>query len=136
MPVNEFEKQVQQKLNELQLRPTPAVWTEVEKQIRKEKKRRRIIIFWWLLPVLLTGGIATWYFTNNQGDNDELATSVTLQEKQNTTAPGTFNPKAQTNTSQHGPSQTINDQSTIVSKTDQSTPGGKTVVTPQQKSRI
>ena len=36
MPVNEFEKQVQQKLDELQLRPSPAVWTDVEKQIRRK----------------------------------------------------------------------------------------------------
>lgn len=62
MPANEFEKQVMQKLEDLQIRPSPEVWTEVEKQIRKEKKRRRII-FWWVLPCLLTAGGITWYIT-------------------------------------------------------------------------
>jgi hypothetical protein len=55
MPVNEFEKQVQQRMEELKLTPSAEVWMEVEKRIRKEKKRRRIL-FWWLLPGLLLGG--------------------------------------------------------------------------------
>ena len=63
MPVNEFEKQVQQKLDELQLRPSPTVWTEVEKKIRTEKKRRRVLLFWWLMPVLLiSAGIGYKYW--------------------------------------------------------------------------
>jgi hypothetical protein len=75
MPVNNFEKQVQQRLDELQLRPTPAVWNEVEKQIRKDKKRRRVIIFWWLLPALLTGGAITYYLANkNNSTNNETLT--------------------------------------------------------------
>ena len=60
MPVNDFEKQVQQKMEELQLRPSAEVWTEVEKEIRKDKRKRRVI-FWWLLPLLITGGLATWW---------------------------------------------------------------------------
>lgn len=60
MPVNEFEQQVQQKLEELQLQPSGEVWEEVEKRIRKEKKRRRVI-FWWLFPLLLLGGGAGVY---------------------------------------------------------------------------
>jgi hypothetical protein len=46
MPVNEFEKQVQQKMDELQLRPSTEVWEEVEKRIRKEKKRRWLHYCW------------------------------------------------------------------------------------------
>ncbi len=63
MPVNEFEKQVQQKMDELKFSPSAEVWTEVEKRIRREKKRRRII-FWWLLPGLLLGGSIAIYFIN------------------------------------------------------------------------
>ena len=62
MPVNEFEKKVQQKMDELQLRPSPGVWTEVEKQIRQDKRRRRVIIYWWLLPILLAGIILFFRF--------------------------------------------------------------------------
>ena len=82
MPVNDFEKQVQHRLEELQLRPTPAVWTEVEKQIRKDKKRRRVIIFWWLLPVLLTGGAITYYLsTNNKSTSNEILTNHSSTEQ-------------------------------------------------------
>jgi Outer membrane protein beta-barrel domain len=51
MPANEFEKQVQQQLDNFQLNPSASVWQKVEEQIR-EKKRRRVIFFI-LLPVLL-----------------------------------------------------------------------------------
>ena len=54
MRENEFEKQVQQKMGDLDLSPSDAVWTAVERRIRKEKKRR--FIFWWPLFFLLRGG--------------------------------------------------------------------------------
>src|SRR5687767_10293687 len=76
MPVNEFEKQVQQKLDELQLRPSPAVWTDVEKQIRKEKKRRRVIVFWWLLPLLLTGAGAIYYYSQVNSSDSTISTRL------------------------------------------------------------
>jgi hypothetical protein len=64
MSDHEFEKQVQRKLGELKLRPSDAVWTEVEKNIRHNKRRRRFI-FW--LPVffffLATSGYVV-YRTN------------------------------------------------------------------------
>ncbi|MBL7732155.1 MAG: hypothetical protein JNM88_13325 [Chitinophagaceae bacterium] len=56
MPENEFEKQVQQKMEEFRVRPSAEVWTAVEERIR-EKKRRRFI-FWWPLLLLIGGGIA------------------------------------------------------------------------------
>lgn len=52
---NEFEKQVQQKMEELKLHPSEPVWQKVEMQIRKKKDRRRLI-FWIPLFVLLLGG--------------------------------------------------------------------------------
>ena len=70
MQENEFEKQVQQKMEELKLDPSAEVWTEVERRIRKEKKRR--FIFWWwpLFFLLLGGGIVTGiWFSNEKGIN-------------------------------------------------------------------
>jgi hypothetical protein len=52
---NEFEKIVQQKMDELNLVPSAPVWQKVELQIRKKKDRRRMI-FWIPLLVLLLGG--------------------------------------------------------------------------------
>jgi len=51
---NEFEKQVQQKMEELNLVPSDPVWQKVEVQIQRKKDRRRMII-WIPLFVLLAG---------------------------------------------------------------------------------
>lgn len=60
MQKHDFEKQVQEKLEELSLTPSAPVWQKVEEQIRKKKDKRRIIF--WLLPLLLTGvGIAGYF---------------------------------------------------------------------------
>ena len=56
MPENDFEKQVQQKMDELQFVPSDAVWHEVEKQIDGRKKRRLyfygclLFLFYWVAP--------------------------------------------------------------------------------------
>ena len=51
MSDHDFEKQVQQKLDELKLRPSGTVWMEVEKNIRTTKRRRRF--FWLWTPMVL-----------------------------------------------------------------------------------
>ncbi len=85
MPANEFEKQVQQKLDELQIRPTASVWSEVESQLRKEKKRRRIVLFWWLLPVLLATGGGAYYFINQNQSNAVISNTNEIQKDPVTT---------------------------------------------------
>lgn len=54
---NEFEKQVQQKMEELKLVPSDPVWQKVEMQIRRKKDRRRLIFWIPLLVALLGGGL-------------------------------------------------------------------------------
>jgi hypothetical protein len=54
---NEFEKIVQQKMDELNLVPSEPVWQKVEMQIRKKKDRRRLIFWIPLLGLLLGGGL-------------------------------------------------------------------------------
>ena len=85
MPANEFEKQVQQKLEELQIRPTASVWSEVESQLRREKKRRRIVLFWWLLPVLLATGGGAYYFINQNQNNPVISNTNEIQKDPVTT---------------------------------------------------
>lgn len=82
MPVNEFEQQVQQKLEELQLQPSGEVWEEVEKRIQKEKKRRRVI-FWWLFPLLLLGGGAAVYVFIDKEEKQ-----IITEQNSNPQAPG------------------------------------------------
>ena len=64
---NEFEKQVQQKMEELNLVPSGPVWEKVELQIRRKKDRRRL--FFWLpaMVLFLSGGI--WFFMNDDVQN-------------------------------------------------------------------
>src|SRR5687768_1136471 len=56
MSDHEFEKKVQQRMDDLKLRPSDAVWAEVEKNLRREKRRRRTLIWLPILGVLLTAG--------------------------------------------------------------------------------
>ncbi len=134
MPDNEFEKQVQQKMDELQLRPSGQVWEEVEKRIRKEKKRR--VVFFWLplLALLLAGGgITTLVLMNNRA-----APKITVREneKQTTTQPGDNQPIPETENKQNNigttENKTIQQQTepaatpeTVIAKTAKETPGNK-----------
>src|ERR1035437_6008350 len=57
MQENEFEKQVQQKMDELKLHPSDAVWQKIEARIKKEKRRRWILFFFpAMLICFLYGG--------------------------------------------------------------------------------
>ncbi len=105
MQANEFEKKVQQKMDELQLYPSAGVWPEVEKRIRRQKRRRRII-FWWLLPLLLAGGGTTLLImtredkdnTHASGPATTLTNTTPKENSTNTTSiPETKDPAPVTN---------------------------------------
>ena len=53
MHENNFEKQVREKMEQLQFDPAETVWLNVDKEINKEKKRRGPLL--WLI-------VSTWYF--------------------------------------------------------------------------
>ena len=65
MPGHEFEKNVQQRLDELKLRPSDTVWKNVEKNIREEKRRRRAIL--WLPILLLFLGTSGYFLISKNG---------------------------------------------------------------------
>lgn len=76
MRENEFEKQVQQKMDDYNLSPSAEVWIEVERRIRKEKKRR--FIFWWFIFFgLLAGGVGAglWLMNSNTKKKSDIATN-------------------------------------------------------------
>jgi hypothetical protein len=51
----EFEKKVQQKMEELEFSPSEAVWTNLERRINTDKKRRLPLFWLFFLPGLLLG---------------------------------------------------------------------------------
>lgn len=62
MSESEFDKQVQREMEGLRLRPSAAVWENVEKELRR-KKRRRVLVFFWLLAGISLLGYSGYYFT-------------------------------------------------------------------------
>lgn len=99
MPENEFEKQVQQKMDELQFAPSAVVWAEVEKQIPRRKKRRLLLI-WFPFLLLMLGGLAWMYrsgFVTKNGNEitapKDVSAVVLKNNKQKTGIPVKENKK-------------------------------------------
>lgn len=90
MPVNDFERDIQNRLEELKLRPSAEVWQRVAADIRK-KKRRRVLAFFLFFFLLLTGGYAGMQFFSGtgKGTGNNILTqspSVNQTEKRSNTA--------------------------------------------------
>lgn len=123
MPVNDFEKQVQQKMDELQLRPSGEVWTEVEKRIRKEKQRRRFVLWFFITGAILLGGTAWWLNTNDHSSTKTVAqqktegSTVSPNDPANTAADKNNNPTGTTTTNNND----INTGTTVSQQPVQST---------------
>jgi|GEM_PF-904004 len=79
MPGNDFEKQVQLKMDELKFVPSDTVWPAVEKKITDRKKRRRLFIWLPVLGLFLSG--AAWFFiagTGNTTAKNRIATKPAI----------------------------------------------------------
>ncbi len=79
MQNSEFEKNVQQKMEELKLAPADAVWQKVEAELPKEKKRR------WIVFLLLFAGLAagSLIFMNQYKDEDKKLVTDNIAAKKN-----------------------------------------------------
>jgi|GEM_PF-6002586 len=84
MPGHEFEKNVQQRLDELKLRPSETVWKNVERNIREEKRRRRVIL--WLPILLLLLGTSGYFLINKNGFVSAETAVKTNQTKEKNTS--------------------------------------------------
>jgi hypothetical protein len=101
-----FEKKVQEKLEDLYLQPSVPVWEKIELQLQPEKRRR--VVFWWLLALVLLSGAGLWLLT---GKKDRQA-GATLQsvpvaikpsEKKQTITTGEEEPKNSAQSTQKRP---------------------------------
>jgi len=77
---NEFEKQVQQKMEELKLVPSEPVWQKVEIQIQKKKDRRRMILW---IPLFLLIGAGLWLGINENSNSSSFHHLENKTQKQN-----------------------------------------------------
>lgn len=93
MSKDNFNKQVRQKMDELRLLPSPEVWEEVEKRIRKEKERRRFILLFFLFGALLLGGTGWWIINGNkkQTPDNNFQTQSIVNKKTNGLPAGSSN---------------------------------------------
>lgn len=99
MPGNDFEKQVQQKMDELQFAPSAAVWQQVEARIAPRRRRR---LFFWLPLLFILAGGGWWILTTQGGKPGEpmakqpAAASNSNQMANEYTAEPTYSPAHKT----------------------------------------
>ncbi len=82
MQQNDFEQNIRNKMEGLQMQTPESVWEEIEKNLPKRKKRRGIIFFF-LLVGLLTAGV--FMYTNNSGEKqsvDPIETATIADKEQ------------------------------------------------------
>ncbi|MBC8033545.1 MAG: PorT family protein [Chitinophagaceae bacterium] len=103
---DKFETQVQQKLQEMDLRPSASVWNRIESQLPSERRRRGAILLWAALVALIctTGGYF-FFFTKTASDK---ATTSTLAAHSETVP--TKNKKSASGSSSSSNSSSASDQ--------------------------
>ncbi len=64
MLANDFEKEVEQRLAQLQMRPSDGVWQKLEAGLQKKKRRRAFFLFFLTALVCTGGGFVAWQQLN------------------------------------------------------------------------
>ena len=73
MEQNNFEKNIQQKLDELKMNPSDSAWINIERRIGKKHKDRKVIfILFFLILFLLSGGYWLLNFSKNNQQQNQL----------------------------------------------------------------
>jgi hypothetical protein len=69
-----FEKTVQQKMEELQFHPAESVWVNIEKAVAGQRRRRGLPYFWrFALPVILAVGVTGGYYVTTRPANKTVS---------------------------------------------------------------
>jgi hypothetical protein len=85
MEPNNFEEEIQQKMDELKIPPSDLVWTNIEKRIGKKHKDRKIIfIIFFLILFLFTGGYWLFNSIKNNTHRENHPLSNLLENKKPT----------------------------------------------------
>lgn len=97
MPVNDFEKEFQEKMDELRLRPSEEVWMAVAKELQQKKRRRFAVMFFLLAGICLLGylGYDRW---SSSADTIESVAAARPSGKTGNSVPAVPNPFTSTST--------------------------------------
>ena len=68
MQADEFEKNIQNKMEGFGLVPNSEVWNQVSIRIEKEKKKRKLVFFWLSMGLVLLAGTSALLFINNDNN--------------------------------------------------------------------
>ncbi|HRO70598.1 MAG TPA: hypothetical protein PK951_09465, partial [Chitinophagaceae bacterium] len=87
MQENEFEKKVQQRMEEFRLRPSEVVWGAVAHSLEKKRRRRIVVFFVFLLAGLGLAGFSGYYFLSNQSKPGIVEQTSTPPKKTSSSVP-------------------------------------------------
>ncbi|WP_164972652.1 outer membrane beta-barrel protein [Lacibacter luteus] len=76
MEDNQFEQKIGQEMAGFKLKPSDAVWQNVDAQLKEDRKRRRWVLFF-LFAGLLLGGAGLFYIISGDGESKPTATHQT-----------------------------------------------------------
>lgn len=115
MPAHEFEKSVQQKMENLKISPSAAVWNTVEVEIRRNKRRRRILL---ALPLLLLVILGTFWVLQQSAPSTVVQTEKNASYDKEHASAGT----SATGLSQTSPAEQDNSQPGHLNPADSNQP--------------
>lgn len=131
MEDNRFEKNVAEEMGSFKLKPSDAVWQQVDAQLKEDRKRRRWIIIF-LFTGLLLGGAGLLYVT---ADKNEHA-STALHSSANTITTAEERKKQTDQNNASTVNNQPNDNQTKKSSTTEPTATGVPVKTEEPESNI
>lgn len=148
MRENEFERKVQEQMEELRIRPSDETWERVEKELREKKKRRAAVLFFIMAGLLLLG--YSGYTFLNRSFNQPVAQNEIKKSSSETIQPTGNTPASTINTTTHNnpavaeksettpntnqPYQNKNANPSLIRKTDKEDPV-TTLQTSQKENR-
>lgn len=111
MQENNFEKRVQQQMEELRFRPSDAVWEKVEEEIRKKKKRRVVFFIFLLAGLSLLGYSGYFLFNTSKHNLVEQNSTLTNKEESNESNQSENSKKIETEKVTSNEKQKVGDES-------------------------
>src|SRR4028119_66951 len=76
MQADEFEKNIQNKMEGFGLVPNGEIWKQVSIRIEKDKKKRKVVFFWLFISLILVAGTSALYLFNNENNRNTIINEV------------------------------------------------------------